>query len=66
MAEFYVNSEALSTGNRLVHFSNCEELPAVSGLRYLGSFGSAEAAYTKASGLYPVVDICPVCQQKHG
>lgn len=66
MAEFYVDSEAADTGDRLVHYSNCEELPAVSTLRYLGSFGSVEAAYTKASGLYSSVSYCTACQQKPG
>ena len=64
MAEFYVNSEALTDGNRLVHFSNCQELPALSGMRYLGSFGSVEAAYSKAYGLYPSVHYCPTCSKK--
>jgi hypothetical protein len=64
MAEFYVNRETSSDGTRPVHRDNCAKLPAADTLLYLGSFGSAEAAHSKASNLLSSIVFCPDCLQK--
>ncbi|WP_018277233.1 hypothetical protein WKI13_14170 [Teredinibacter turnerae] len=62
MAEFFISLDTVeSTAAHQIHNSNCAELPEASTLRYLGSFASGDAAYTKSRGFYDKVSYCPTC-----
>lgn len=61
MAEFYVTKDAQGNTGHQVHRDNCEKLPLVDTLRYLGSFATARAASNKANGIYSPVSECMDC-----
>ena len=61
MAEFFVTNESHADAKHKVHNKLCEHLPAKDTLRYLGSYGNKEAAYTKAKGIYSIVEFCKSC-----
>lgn len=61
MAEFYMTKDGGAAAEQKIHKSNCEQLPPVATLFYLGSFASGEAAHTKARGYFEQISFCPTC-----
>lgn len=59
MANYYVNNNAQSTGEREVHQENCRFLPTQR--TYLGNFSSCDQAMTAAKRHYSNVDGCKFC-----
>jgi len=65
MSEYYLVKEIDQSNKRKIHRDDCGELPSTpafdAGLKYLGSFGSKQAAYSEARGYFGDVDFCPNC-----
>ena len=61
MAEYFVTNQSKVDSTHEIHNKNCNKLPAKDSLRYLGSYGSKEAAYKKAKGVYHIVEYCGSC-----
>lgn len=59
--EFYVNKTATTATPHLVHKTGCSQMPENSGLLYIGSYASADAAVKIATGYFSPVDCCPAC-----
>jgi hypothetical protein len=49
MAEFYVEINAQSSGDHVVHISECSLLPSKETVHYLGSISNTKSAVKKAS-----------------
>lgn len=66
MAEFFLTNESVddTTGHQ-IHKSNCAALPEMNTLRYLGSFASGEAAFSKSRGFFETISYCPTCFEAH-
>lgn len=65
MAEFYIEREKNASGTHAIHFSTCDELPAMGELLYLGSIASYESAEKQGYGYYNEVSACPKCAAKY-
>ncbi len=67
MSEYYLVKNPDQEQNRIVHRDDCKELSATpafdNSLKYLGSFGNKEAAFSKARGYYDGIILCPNCLQ---
>ena len=62
MAEYYVSVKEVNQENgHQVHKDSCKELPELKALKYLGSYGSPEAAVSKSRGYFDSVSCCSVC-----
>ncbi|MTK53605.1 hypothetical protein [Paludibacter sp.] len=61
MASYYVNRQPLSTGEHEVHRSDCEHLPNIKNLYYLGNLDSAEEAILEAEKYFVKVKGCEFC-----
>ncbi|MCE2029647.1 hypothetical protein [Sessilibacter corallicola] len=65
MSEYYINKETDESNARQIHRDDCSLLPKTpaynEGLKYLGSYGSKDAAYAKARGYFESVAFCPSC-----
>lgn len=49
MAEFYVELNAQSNGDHVVHISECSLLPSKDTMQYLGSISNTKSAVKKAA-----------------
>lgn len=65
MSEYYLSKELDANNTRKIHRDDCQLLPATPAfsaeLKYLGSYGNQDAAYSKARGLFDLVEFCPDC-----
>ena len=61
MKNYYVNTQAQSTGEHEVHSGDCNYLPRVENRRYLGAFDNCKDAVTEAKKTYDNVDGCYYC-----
>lgn len=65
MAEFYLEKVPQTTGDHLVHFSNCATMPARNEMLYLGSIASFDSAWSEGKRFYNAVSACPSCASKY-
>lgn len=61
MQHYFVNRDALRSGEHEVHTRNCDLNPDNS--MYLGHFATCEEAIAVASEIYPKVDGCYTCSR---
>jgi len=61
MAEFYVEINAQTNGEHVVHRADCTQLPSKETIRYLGSIASCTSALKKAAESFRQVNGCPHC-----
>jgi len=61
MAEFYVEINAQSNGDHVVHKSDCAHLPAKEAIQYLGAISNCNSALKKAGQLFRQVSGCAHC-----
>ena len=61
MAEFFVSKEEVADQGHIVHDQNCSLIGPVDNFKYLGSFATEEAAFTKSTGYFYKVTYCPSC-----
>lgn len=61
MAEFYIETNAQTNGDHIVHKANCSLLPSKDEIRYLGSIASCASALKKAAESFKQVNGCPQC-----
>lgn len=65
MAEFYIEKTAKDSGEHLIHFSTCSQLPEEAELDYLGSIASYESAQSKGKQRFHAVNACTACASKY-
>jgi hypothetical protein len=61
MAEFYVEINAQSNGEHLVHKLGCSFLPAKEAIKYVGSISNFDSALKQAKETYRQVNGCSHC-----
>jgi len=62
MAEYYLSKDIVETSStHEIHKDNCDALPELNTMKYLGSYGSKEAALTKSRGYFDQVSYCSNC-----
>jgi hypothetical protein len=61
MAEFYVEKNAQSNGDHVVHRADCAHLPAKEAIQYLGAISNCNSALKKAGQLFKQVNGCTYC-----
>lgn len=61
MNYYYINREADMEGFHQVHKRGCVRIPAK--LKFLGEFGTCEAALVEAEAFYSKVSCCSACTE---
>jgi hypothetical protein len=61
MPNYYVNTQAQSSGEHEVHESGCSHPPAVENRKSLGYHSNCKSAVTEAKKHYTKVDGCYYC-----
>lgn len=61
MAEFYVEVNAQSNGDHVVHKADCDHLPGKEAIQYLGAISNCNSALKKAAQLFRQVNGCTYC-----
>jgi len=61
MAEFYVEINAQSNGDHVVHTSDCSLFPSKETVHYLGSISNTKSAVKKATELFRQASGCSYC-----
>jgi hypothetical protein len=64
MYNYYVNKNALPTGEHEVHRDHCKELPLLSYRINLGRFKDCKDALREAATYYENVDGCKICSSE--
>jgi hypothetical protein len=62
---YYVTIHALENGNHTVHRGDCERLPDMKNLKYLGDFVFSLSAFSEAEKHFKQTNGCTFCTRSH-